>query len=126
MIDHVTKVQARGDLGEIVTIGALNWAQGFFYFFLEFSFNQHTHASCCYNLLLNILSYFSFNNLPIPVAQWLRDREVVGWNPGGAIPKALKKVPCLVLSIIRQALASLLPTNVAPLNFAALTKNKKV
>ena len=51
----------------------------------------------------------------------LREREVVGSNPGRAIPKALKMiqvgtfVPCLVLSIIRQALASFLLTNIAQL-----------
>ena len=41
-------------------------------------------------------------------------------EPGRAIPKALKWyqwLPCLVLSIIRQALASLFLTNIAQLTF---------
>ena len=48
----------------------------------------------------------------------LWDREVVGSNPGRAIPKVLKWykwLPCLVISIIRQALASLLQTHIAQL-----------
>ena len=53
----------------------------------------------------------------------LRDREVVGSNPGRAIPKALKGyqwLPCFVLSIIRQALASLVLTNIAQLTLQHL------
>ena len=59
--------------------------------------------------------------LPVPIAQMverlLREREVVGSIPGRATPKALKWyqwLPCLALSIIRQALALLsLTTNIA-------------
>ena len=57
----------------------------------------------------------------------LRDREVVGSNSSRAIPKALKWyqwLPCLVLSIIRQALASLL-TNIAQLTLQHSQKIKK-
>ena len=53
----------------------------------------------------------------------LRDREVVGSNPGRPIPKAFKWfqwLPCLVLSIIRQALASLILTNIAQLTLQHL------
>ena len=52
------------------------------------------------------------------VGHLLRDREVVGSIPGHAIPKVLKWyqwLPCLVLSVIRQALASLLLTCIAQL-----------
>ena len=56
----------------------------------------------------------------------LRDREVVGSNPGRAIPKMLKMVPvATLLSIIRQALASLLLNIFRTTNIATLTKNKK-
>ena len=58
----------------------------------------------------------------------LRDREVVSSNPGRAIPKALKWyqwLPCLVLSIIRQALASLLLTKYRTTSLATLAKIKK-
>ena len=57
-----------------------------------------------------------------------RDREVVGSNPGRAIPKALKSyqwLPCLVLSIIRQALASLLLTKYRTTNLATFAKMNK-
>ena len=58
----------------------------------------------------------------------LREREVVGSNPGHAIPKALKWyqwLTCLVLSIIRQALASLLITNIAQLTSQHLPKKSE-
>ena len=57
----------------------------------------------------------------------LRKREVVVSIPGGAIPKALKWyqwLPCLVLSIIRQALASLLITNIATNTVSLAIKSK--
>ena len=55
----------------------------------------------------------------------LRDREVVDSNPGCAIPKALKWyqwLPCLVLNSIRQALTSLLLTNITQLTLQHLQK----
>ena len=57
-------------------------------------------------------------NESVLVEHTLQEREVVGSNPGRAIPKALKWrqwLPCLVLSIIREALVSLLLTNIAQL-----------
>ena len=67
------------------------------------------------------------SNIRQMVERPLREREVVGSNPGRAIPKALKWyqwLPCLTLSIIRQALALLsLTTNTT--NIAQkLTKTK--
>ena len=59
----------------------------------------------------------------------LREREVVGSNPGRAIPKALKWhqwLPCLVVSIIRQALASFSsPNKYRKINIATLTKKSE-
>ena len=61
-------------------------------------------------IILAIFLYKQFKHHTGPagsvVEHPLRDREVVGSNPGRAIPKALKWyqwLPCLVLSIIRQA-----------------------
>ena len=58
----------------------------------------------------------------------LREQGVVGLNPGRAIPKALKWYQWLlglVLSIIRQALASLLLINIAQLTSQHLQKSPK-
>ena len=52
------------------------------------------------------------------VEQPLQEREIVGSKPGRTIPRLYKWyhwLPCLVLSIIRQALASLLLTNISQL-----------
>ena len=58
----------------------------------------------------------------------LRERQVVGSNLGRAIPKALKMVPVPTLlgaQHYKQALASLLLTNIAQLKSQHLQKEKQ-
>ena len=57
----------------------------------------------------------------------LRDREVVGSNPGRAIPKALKMVPVATLLSAQHYKASTgfsSPNKYCTTNIATLTKNK--
>ena len=57
----------------------------------------------------------------------LRDREVVGLNPGRAIPKALKMVPVATLLGAQHYKASTgfsSPNKYCTTNFATLTKKK--
>ena len=60
------------------------------------------------------------------VEHTLREREVVGSNPGRATPKALKMLPvATLLGAQRQVLASLLLTNIAQLTLQHLQKRSK-
>ena len=59
----------------------------------------------------------------------LRDWEVVGSNPGRAIPKALKMVPVATLlgaQYYKASTVSLLRTHIAQLTTQRLQKNKQV
>ena len=63
----------------------------------------------------------------VPVAP-LRDREVVGSNPGRAIPKALKMVPVATMLGAQHYKASTgfsSPKKYPTTNIATLTKTKK-
>ena len=91
-------------------------------------------------LIINFISFINClarlltkqkDDKPVPLAQWfecpLRKREVVGSIPGRDIPKTLKWhqwLPCLALSITRQALASVHP-KYCIINIACLAKYEK-
>ena len=57
----------------------------------------------CLKILVSLMHLFEthIDSFPVPIAQMvdrpLRERELVGSNPGRAIPKALKMVPVATL-----------------------------